>query len=93
MKRKWIVFLGILLGILVILSTVLCGCGDKAAEQTEYIGIISAIDNEIDILLKEAEIDRVDAWSIILVRCVDNRSSSHGQESEKCALHPELQQC
>ena len=56
MKRKWIVFLGIL----VMLSTVFCGCGDKAAEQTEYIGIISAMDNEIDILLKEAVIDRVD---------------------------------
>ena len=56
MKRKWIV----ILGILVMLSAVLCGCGNKAAEQTEYIGIVSATDNEIDILLKEAEIDRVD---------------------------------
>ena len=56
MKRKR------LLTILVItlLSVLLCGCGDKGAEQKEYIGIISAMDNEIDILLKEATIERVD---------------------------------
>ena len=56
MKRKR------LLAILVItlLSVLLCGCGDKGAEQKEYIGIISAMDNEIDILLKEATIERVD---------------------------------
>ena len=56
MKRKFIaIFI-----IIAMLSAVLCGCGDKAAEQTEYIGIISAMENEMDILLKEAEIDRVD---------------------------------
>ncbi len=56
MKRKR------LLAILVItlLSVLLCGCGDKGAEQKEYIGIISAMDNEIDILLKEATIERED---------------------------------
>lgn len=55
MMRKWIA----ILGVLVMLSAVLCGCS-KPVEQTEYIGIISAMDNEIDILVKEAEIDRVD---------------------------------
>lgn len=38
----------------------ICGCSPKAEEQTEYIGIISAMDNEIKLLLEEAEIDRVD---------------------------------
>ena len=42
------------------LSALLCGCGEKAEEPKEYIGIISAMDNEIDLLLKEATIDRVD---------------------------------
>ena len=45
---------------LTLLSALLCGCGDKEAEQKEYIGIISAMDNEIDILLAEATIERVD---------------------------------
>ena len=43
-----------------LLSVLLCGCGDKGTEQKEYIGIISAMDNEIDILLKDAKIERVD---------------------------------
>ena len=40
--------------------SVLCGCSSKNDEQKEYIGIISAMDNEIDVLLKEAKIERVD---------------------------------
>ena len=36
----------------------LCGCAKKTEE--EYIGIVSAMDNEIDILLREATIDHVD---------------------------------
>ena len=44
----------------VTLSTLFCGCAKKSDEPTEYIGIISAMDNEIDLLLKEAVIDRVD---------------------------------
>lgn len=42
------------------LLALVCGCAPKPKEPTEYIGIISAMDNEIDLLLKEAEIDRVD---------------------------------
>lgn len=42
------------------ISALFCGCAQKTEEPTEYIGIISAMDNEIDLLLKEAEIDRVD---------------------------------
>ena len=45
---------------LTLLSALLCGCGDKEAEQKENIGIIPAMDNEIDILLDEATIERVD---------------------------------
>ena len=41
------------------LFVVLCGCGKKQ-EDTSYIGIISAMDNEIAILLKEASVERVD---------------------------------
>ena len=41
-------------------STLFCGCAKKSEAPTEYIGIISAMDNEIDLLLKEAVIDRVD---------------------------------
>lgn len=41
------------------LFVVLCGCGKKQ-EDTAYIGIISAMDNEIAILLKEASVERVD---------------------------------
>lgn len=44
----------------VMISALLFGCAPKAEEPTEYIGIISAMDNEIDLLLKEAEIDHVD---------------------------------
>lgn len=45
-----------------LLATVvlLSGCGAGSEDDTEYIGIISAMDNEIDVLLDEAEIDHVD---------------------------------
>lgn len=46
--------------IAVFFLTSLCGCKEKPAEEKEYIAIISAMDNEINVLLKEAEIDRVD---------------------------------
>ena len=41
------------------------GCSSKRAEEqadapTSYIGIISALQNEVDLLLKEAEIERTD---------------------------------
>ena len=42
------------------LATLICGCAPKTEKPTEYIGIISAMDNEIDLLLKEAVIDHVD---------------------------------
>lgn len=38
------------------------GAGAES-EQQEYIGIISAMDNEVDLLLKEAEIDHVDTFA------------------------------
>ena len=47
-------------------SAMLCACGGKvqkasdAMEDKEYIGLISAMDNEIDMLIDEAEIDHVD---------------------------------
>ena len=44
----------------VTLLTLFCGCAKKSEETTKYIGIISAMDNEIDLLLKEAVIDHVD---------------------------------
>ena len=44
----------------VMFLTLFCGCATKTEEPTEYIGIISAMDNEIDLLLKEAENDRID---------------------------------
>ena len=36
------------------------GCASKPEASTEYIGILSAMDNEIAILLEEAEIDHMD---------------------------------
>lgn len=56
MRKK----LSALLLICMMLSAFVCGCAKKAEAPTEYIGIISAMDNEIDLLLKEAVIDRVD---------------------------------
>ena len=56
MRKK----LQVLLLICAMLSVFICGCAPKAKEATEYIGIISAMDNEIDLLLEEADIDRVD---------------------------------
>ena len=56
MRKK----LPVLLLISVMLSLFICGCSPKAEEPTEYIGIISAMDNEIDLLLDVAVIDRVD---------------------------------
>lgn len=55
MKRK--LFALFLVGML--LLGCLCGCGGNSG-QTEYVGIISAMDNEIETLLNEAEIARVD---------------------------------
>ena len=56
MRKK----LPILLLICAMLSVFICGCAPKTEKPVEYIGIISAMDNEIDLLLEEAEIDRVD---------------------------------
>ena len=44
----------------IILSVFVCGCTPKTEEPKEYIGILSAMDNEIAILLEKAEIERVD---------------------------------
>lgn len=56
MRKK----LPVLLLICVMLPVLICGCKPKAKEATEYIGIISAMDNEADLLIEEAEIDHVD---------------------------------
>ena len=44
-------------------SALFCGCAPKTEESQKYIGIISAMDNEIDLLLKETKIDRVDTFA------------------------------
>ena len=54
MKR----FLVVVLSLLLLLSCVACGKRPQAEE--ERIGIISAMDNEVALLLREAEIDHVD---------------------------------
>lgn len=46
--------------ICIMLSVSVCGCTPKSDESKEYIGILSAMDNEIAILLEKAEIDRVE---------------------------------
>ena len=40
--------------ICVMLSVYLCECAPKAEKPTEYIGIVSAMDKEIEFLRKEA---------------------------------------
>ena len=45
----------------VLLAVSLCGCKSVTEAPKEYIGIISAMDNEIDVLLNEAQIERVDS--------------------------------
>ena len=52
--------LTVLIMVCAMLFVFVCGCTQKTDEPTEYIGIISAMDNEIDLLLKEAKIDHVD---------------------------------
>lgn len=55
----------ILVAVFTLVFGCLCGCGKNdaaSAKQTEYIGIISAMDNEIELLLEEAEIDHVDTY-------------------------------
>ena len=71
MRKK----LPIILLICVMLLVFICGCSPKAEEQTEYIGIISAMDNEIGLLLEEAEIDRVDTIADVKYHI----GSLHGQ--------------
>ena len=56
MKKRLIA----LLLVFVTISVLFCGCAKKSEGPTEYIGIISAMDNEIELLRKEAVIDRVD---------------------------------
>ena len=56
MKKKSIVFVVISFMLLMFIW----GCGSNSEKPEKYIGIISAMDNEIDILLKEAKIDHVD---------------------------------
>lgn len=60
MKQKIVFLLAV-----IFLMTALCGCAgtngsSNENENGQYIGIVSAMDNEIALLLKEAEIDHVD---------------------------------
>ena len=71
MKKK----LPALILVFITLSSLVCGCARKTGEPTEYIGIISAMDNEIDLLLKEAVIDRVDTIADVKYHV----GSLHGQ--------------
>ena len=59
MKRKLVP----LLIICSLILTFLCSCGQEKEDNTEYVAVVSAMDNEIDLLIKEAEIDRVDKIS------------------------------
>lgn len=52
MKKTKLLFLSVLL------LPVIAGCGSRSKE---YIGIVSAMDNEIALLLKEAEIEKTEA--------------------------------
>jgi len=52
--------IAVLITLVVTLSLLLGGCGGKKVNTREYIGIISAMDNEIAVLLEKAEIERVD---------------------------------
>ena len=69
-KKLYVLFL-----ICIMLFAFVCGCAQKAEEPTEYIGIVSAMDNEIDLLLKEAEIDHVD----VIAGVKYHIGSLHGQ--------------
>ena len=59
-KTTMIKKLTVLIMICAMLFAFVCGCAQTNEEPTEYIGIISAMDNEIDLLLKEATIARTD---------------------------------
>ena len=54
--------------LIMILSLMTVSCtpkgekGEASSEQQEYIGIISAMDNEVELLLAEADIDHVDTF-------------------------------
>lgn len=56
MKKRTFIFVLIS----VMMSLLLWGCEEESKKPSSYIGIISAMDNEIGILLKEAKIDHVD---------------------------------
>ena len=58
MKHKRTVISIIICALAAIL--LISGCGAKKETETTYTGIISAMDNEISLLLKEADIDHVD---------------------------------
>ena len=58
MKHKRTVISIIICALAAIL--LISGCGAKKEAETTYTGIISAMDNEISLLLKEADIDHVD---------------------------------
>ena len=57
-KKNSIKYIAAVLLIALLLPLVLSACGNKEAK--EYTAIVSAMDNEIALLLKEAEIERVE---------------------------------
>ena len=57
LKRKAIVLVALAMALAVLAG---CGKGKGHQDEEEYIGIISAMDNELEMLLSEAEIDHVD---------------------------------
>ena len=54
-----------------------CGCTQKTDERAEYIGIISAMDNEIDLLLKKQRLIMLIPWQTLNITsavCADSQS-------------------
>ena len=57
----------VLVAVVVCMCLLFAGCGkslqsQQEAQETEYIGILSAMENEISLLLEQAEIDHVDTF-------------------------------
>ena len=60
MKKYTVISIAVAVLLLVIIGVNLNGDRNSSLEQKERIGIISAMDNEIKVLLDEADIKQVD---------------------------------